>query len=183
MSENRVGVTSVLTSLFRHNTWANLKLLDFCAGLTDEQLKTTAVGAYGSLRATLAHMIGAEVDYTCRVTGKAPPAWLFGDENPGFDVLKDTARQAGEELVGLAVIARADTTVRETDPQAGLSVEYPLSSLLVQAINHATEHRQQVSAIITQLGLEPPAMDGWAYMEAMGEFREFRSGVESAENH
>jgi len=25
--------TSVLSRFFRHNTWANLKLLDFCAGL------------------------------------------------------------------------------------------------------------------------------------------------------
>ena len=177
MSENRQSDASVLTTLFTHNTWANLKLLDFCAALSDEQLKATAVGAYGSIRATLAHMIGAEIDYATRVTGKTPPAWLSGDEYPGIEVLKDTAREAGEELSRLALAARADSVVRETDPEQGISVEYPLSSLLMQAINHATEHRQQVSAIITQLGLEPPGMDGWAYMEETGEFRELRSGV------
>jgi uncharacterized damage-inducible protein DinB len=134
MSENRLGDTSVLAGLFRHNLWANLKLLDFCAGLSDEQLAATAVGAYGSIRATLAHMTGAEADYASRATGKAPPAWLSGDEYPGFDVLNETAREAGEELSKLAVAARADTVVRETDPQAGVSVEYPLSSLLLQAI-------------------------------------------------
>ena len=37
--------------------------------------------------------------------------------------------------------------------------------LLVQAINHATEHRTQVAAILTQLGIEPPGMDGWTYHE------------------
>ena len=31
--------TSVLTTLFAHNGWANLKLIDFCEKLSDEQLK------------------------------------------------------------------------------------------------------------------------------------------------
>jgi uncharacterized damage-inducible protein DinB len=42
----------------------------------------------------------------------------------------------------------------------------------MQAINHATEHRTQISTIITQLGLEPPDMAGWQYMDEMGEFHE-----------
>ena len=39
----------------------------------------------------------------------------------------------------------------------------PASVILVQAINHATEHRAQAQAILTQLGIEPPAIDGWAH--------------------
>ncbi len=39
MLANERGDTSVLTSLFGHNAWANLKLLDFCEGLSDEQLQ------------------------------------------------------------------------------------------------------------------------------------------------
>ncbi len=172
MPEDRQGDASVLRSLFGHNKWANLKLLDFCAGLSDEQLQTAAVGTYGSIRATLAHIVRAEMDYVSRVTGEQPAAWLQGDVFPGFEALAEGARWAGEQLSKLAVGARTDDIVRETDPQETAVVEYPLSSLLVQAINHATEHRAQVSTIITQLGLEPPDMAGWAYMEEMGEFRE-----------
>ena len=54
----------------------------------------------------------------------------------------------------------------------GMVVKYPVASLMIQAINHSTEHRTQVSTIITQLGLEPPDMTGWAYMEEIGEFQE-----------
>jgi uncharacterized damage-inducible protein DinB len=39
--------TDTLTTLFRHNLWANLRLLEQCAGLTDDQLKATAAGTYG----------------------------------------------------------------------------------------------------------------------------------------
>ncbi len=176
MPEDRPGDTSVLTSLFRHNRWANLKLLDFCAGLSDDQLQATAVGTYGSIRDTLLHIVRAEVDYVNRATGTRPPALPAAlrplDQFPGFQVLKDAARWADDELSQLAVAARADSIVRETDPQQRVAVEYPLGSLLTQAINHATEHRTQISAIVTQLGIEPPDMAGWAYMEEMGEFRE-----------
>ena len=39
----------------------------------------------------------------------------------------------------------------------------PASVILVQAINHATEHRAHATTILTQLGIEPPAIDGWEH--------------------
>jgi uncharacterized damage-inducible protein DinB len=40
--------------------------------------------------------------------------------------------------------------------------------ILIQAINHGTEHRSQVATILTQLGIQPPGMDGWTYFEDGG---------------
>ena len=171
MPENSQGDTSVLSKLFHHNTWANLKLLDFCEGLSDEQLDATATGCYGSIRDTLLHIAGGEVDYVNLATDKLPALPLPSDEFPGFEVLKEGVRWAGDELLQLATSARDDTIVRVTRPQEPV-YEYPLSSLLVQVLNHSTEHRTQIATIITQLGIEPPAMSGWKYMREMGEFRE-----------
>ena len=92
------------------------------------------------------------------------------DRFPGFAVLKQVARWTGDELLGLALSARAASLVQEEDAQ--VVVRYPLTSLLMQAINHSTEHRTQVSTILTQIGLEPPDMTGWMYMEERGEFQE-----------
>jgi uncharacterized damage-inducible protein DinB len=39
---------------------------------------------------------------------------------------------------------------------------------LIQAINHATEHRSQVATILTQLGIQPPEMDVWAFADERG---------------
>ena len=36
--------TDTLTTLYRHNRWANLRLLERCAGLSDEQLDATLLG-------------------------------------------------------------------------------------------------------------------------------------------
>ena len=161
---------STLIVLFKHNTWANLKLLDFCEALSDEQLDASTTGTYGSIRNTLWHIVGAEVSYVHRVNGKLPAEPPSRDRFPGFAVLKQSARWTGEQLLQLALSARADSIVQEESPE--VAVKYPLASLLMQAINHATEHRTQLSTIITQLGLEPPDMTGWQYMDETGEFQE-----------
>src|SRR6185295_19539649 len=103
MPEHESGDTSVLTTLFAHNTWANLKLLDFCEHLSDQQLDTAAIGCFGPIRDTLQHIVGAEVSYVERVNGRLPERRPAGDQFPGFAVLKEAARWAGDELLQLAL--------------------------------------------------------------------------------
>src|SRR5438270_8810462 len=109
------------------------------------------------------HIASAEVDYVNLATDKLPAVPLTSDQFPGFEVLKEGVRWAGDELLKLAVAARADTIVRVTRPDEPI-YEYPLASLMVQVLNHSTEHRTQISTIITQLGIEPPIMSGWKFM-------------------
>ena len=159
--------TSVLVALFRHNAWASLKLLDFCARLSDEQLNATTAGTYGSIRDTLVHLIEGEISYVERVNGKLPenpPPW---DHFPGFEVLAYTARWTGDEMLKLALSAHADTLVTESYREG--TEQYKLTDLMVQAVTHSTEHRTQVATIITQLGMEPPDMSGWRWMDEKGE--------------
>src|SRR5215213_6082096 len=134
MQETERGDTSVLRTLFAHNAWANLKLLDFCERLSDEQLDATAIGCFGTIRDTLQHIVGAEVSYVERVNGKLPPKPLSRDQVPGFELLKDTVRWAGDELLQLALSARKDTSVRQRPPRQ--PIEYKLASLIVQAVSH-----------------------------------------------
>ena len=108
-----------------------------------------------------------------RVNGKLPPRPLARDQFSGFDVLKDAARWAGDELLQLAISARNDTLVRQRPPRQ--IFEYKLASLMVQALSHSTEHRTQIATIITQLGMEPPDMSGWNYMDEIGELQEFEA--------
>jgi uncharacterized damage-inducible protein DinB len=178
MQDNQRGDTSVVTTMFAHNGWANQKLLDFCEQLSNEQLDATAIGCYGSIRDTLWHTVRAEVSYVRRVNGKLPPQPIARDVIPGFAVMKDVARWTNDELLQLALAARQDTMVTETED--GMACEYTLASLMMQVINHANEHRAQIAAIITQLGMEPPDMSGWQYMVDTGEFREWKTGAEEA---
>jgi uncharacterized damage-inducible protein DinB len=164
---------SVLAALFRHNAWASLQLLDFCAGLSDDQLDASAVGTYGSIRDTLLHLVGGEVSYVERVNGKLPPNPPPEDRFPGFEVLAEAVRWANDELLQLALSTRSDTIVTHRMEEG--TEEYKLADLMVQVIDHATEHRTHISTIITQLGLEPPVMDGWQWMWDRGELLVTRS--------
>ena len=158
---------SVLGALFQHNAWASLKLLDFCARLSEKQLSATSVGTYGSIRDTIVHLIEGEISYVERVNGKLPenpPPW---DPFPAFEVLAQAVRWTGDELLKLALSAHSDTLVVENFPEG--TEQYKLTDLMVQAVTHSTEHRTQVSTIITQLGLEPPDMSSWQWMDEKGD--------------
>jgi uncharacterized damage-inducible protein DinB len=58
--------TSLLGDAFSHHIWATERLIDECAGLTPEQLKTPTPGTYGSIIDTLPHLVQADSWYRNR---------------------------------------------------------------------------------------------------------------------
>ncbi|MBI2863343.1 MAG: DinB family protein [Chloroflexi bacterium] len=158
---------NALADLYRHNLWANLRLLDACAGLDDAQLGTSAPGTYGSIGDTLVHIVSAEERYLARLKDEKPENILRqGDPFPGFEELRQRARLTGEGLLKLAP---------ETAPNRPLKLrrrekttEIPAYIQVIQAINHSTEHRTHVMTILSQLGIDPPSLDGWTYGQALG---------------
>jgi uncharacterized damage-inducible protein DinB len=166
MSEVFGGETSIAAMLCRHNAWANRKLFEACEGLTDEQLDAGVPGTFGSVRDTLLHIVGAEVSYVARVTGRTPGESPKPDEVLSVERLKQDAHWTGEELLNLALGARPSDIVRQT--RMGRNIEYPQAALLAQAIHHGNEHRAQVATMLTQQGIEPPDMSVWLYIEEMG---------------
>jgi uncharacterized damage-inducible protein DinB len=151
-----------LVALFHHNLWANLHLLDACAALSEQKLAATTVGTYGSIDETLKHIFRAEQGYLRHLTGQEPENPLRREDHPAVAALRAFARHSGEGLIALAShITPSDRVhIEEEDGQLW---SLPASMILVQAINHATEHRTQVMTILTQQGIEPPDLDGWAY--------------------
>jgi uncharacterized damage-inducible protein DinB len=151
-----------MLEVFGHNTWANLRLIDVCAGLTDQQLDKAAEGTYGSIRDTLVHTIGAEQGYLFRLTGERPDPSIKSGEWPGFPLLRERAEQNGERFAG--VISGDDPgRVIGWTTQDGEDAAMPVALFLVQVINHGNEHRSQVCTVITTLGIEPPELSGWLY--------------------
>lgn len=152
-----------LVALFRHNLWANLRLLDACAALDEQQLAATTAGTYGPIYNTLKHIVAAEQGYLIRLTGRQPENPLRREDNPDVAALREYARHSGEGLIAVAAgMAPSDVVDLEWDGQRW---PVPASLILTQAINHATEHRAQVMTILTQQGVEPPDLSGWAYVE------------------
>lgn len=158
---------TTLVEMFRHNRWANLRLLDACEGLTDAALDAGATGTYGRARDTLVHLLAAEERYTVLLGGQQPERPLRESEGfPGFAELRARAERSGDALITIATQDPHDKILRGT--RGGEAYEMRAVVPLVQAINHATEHRSQVMTILTQQGVEPPDLSGWAFGEGMG---------------
>ena len=50
----------------------------------------------------------------------------------------------------------------------GRQLRAPLGLRLAQVVHHGTDHRSQVATALTNVGIEPPAMDAWDWGEALG---------------
>jgi uncharacterized damage-inducible protein DinB len=161
---------TLLDDLFRQNEWANLRLIEACRALTDEQLDTAAVGAYGTIRGTLVHLVRGEPSYVTRIGGVYDgPAVPRDDAGfPGFALLEEAVRAAAAGLIERASTVDAEPfAYREQDGE-----EVDAAVVLVQALNHGTEHRGQICTILTALGVTPPELDGWTWGVATGRIRE-----------
>ncbi len=151
-------MTTTIGELFRHNRWANERLLEACRDLTNEQRATSVEGTYGELGYTLIHIVRGESFYVALLTGWEPPVrWEIPGPWPGIDVLLERSRFTGDRLTEVAEQANPDALVDRGDEQV------PTSVVLVQAINHATEHRAHAATILTHLGIAPPPLDGWTF--------------------
>jgi len=160
-------MATVFEELYRHNLWANLCLLDVCEKLSDDQLDANAPGTYGRIRDTLVHLVGAEQYYVALLTGEHPERQLRpGDAFPGIVDLRERAGWSGERLIALAERVDPHQTLRGT--RQGRAYAMPVAVPVIQAINHATEHRAHVITILSQLGVSWPEIDGWQYGEEAG---------------
>jgi uncharacterized damage-inducible protein DinB len=156
-----------LADLFRHNLWANLSLVDFIIGQPASVMETNVPGTYGTIRETLAHFAGAEERYLAAVTGgpeRRNPS--LEETQPDLATLREHLKQSGAGFIDFAEtvagIPQLSVVWRGETHQA------PASLFLVQAINHATEHRSQIMTALTQAGVAPPDLDGWTWHEGQG---------------
>jgi len=159
-------MTTGITDFFTYNLWANLRLLDACAHLSDAQLDATTKGTFGSVRETLMHLFSAEEGYArhFNFTGATPTPRLNELSTfPGFDELRRRAEMSGKEL--LAIAERGD--LNQILYLDGGTYEAPVIVVLIQAVNHAIDHRSQIATLLSQQGIEPPDLDGWSYNDAM----------------
>jgi uncharacterized damage-inducible protein DinB len=160
---------SPLADAFAHHIWATLRILDACEPLSREQLGTSGVGTYGSILATLRHLVASDRSYL----------GLLDDR------LEDVDEEAIELSAMRAVIeangpAWQEVVAGEMDPDRvivrhrddGSESHAPLGIRLAQVIHHGTDHRSQICTILTTLGIEPPPIDAWDYAWSDGRLRE-----------
>jgi uncharacterized damage-inducible protein DinB len=151
-----------LEKLFEHNNWANLRILEACSTLSDEQLDAEPQSVTkGTIRRTLVHLVSSQQSYLRTLT--LPLEERRAAVTVDYAELQESIRMSGE---GLLAIARGEQ--KPFNPQLQTRDGYLVEPwvLMVQIINHASEHREQICSMLNTLGITPPDMDGWSYGEA-----------------
>jgi uncharacterized damage-inducible protein DinB len=145
--------------IFEHNTWANQKIIEACYALHDEQLDAEPHSVTkGNIRSTLVHLVSSQESYLRILT--LPLEERLHPRTVPFAELEESARRSGEGLLALATGKQKpfESQLRTRD---GHYTEPWV--VMLQVINHATEHREQIKSMLSALGVIPPDIDGWDY--------------------
>ena len=151
---------NILARIFEHNNWANQRIIELCSALSDEQLDLEPNSVTkGNIRETLIHMAASQRGYLALLT---TPLEARPTSPIPFSELEESIGTSGEGLLALAEHSQTilQSRLRTRD---GFLVEPWV--VMLQAINHATEHREQIKSMLSSLGITPPDIDGWDYGE------------------
>ena len=155
-----------LDRLLRHMAWANAQLVARLQEEPVEALAFTAPRNEWSAGRILAHLLNAAQGYSTRLEGVERPPTV--EEPPA-----STA-----ELADLgARLADFDARLRRQATEPDVLISHPVrageqdlrSTILGQAIHHATEHRAQIAGALATNGnaaIDLDAIDLWGFAEA-----------------
>jgi uncharacterized damage-inducible protein DinB len=149
-----------LERLFSYSYWANQKLFRVIAQLPPEQFTQTSVGAYGSIRNTLVHVMSAEWGWLDRCGGSTRGPALKADDYPTFESLTEQWSKVEASMRGFLAGLKDDDLARVVEFTLGsdkrsLSVQ----SILQHSVNHGAHHRGQVALLLRSLGHIPGNFD------------------------
>lgn len=163
----------------KYNREFNQSLLHTIAQLSDSERKKDRGAFFGSIHATLNHILLVDRIWLARFAIALPEltslksadvVYTFtslGDElYCNFDDLIGQ-RQATDKVIQLWVEELSDALLGQTirySNSKGLVREHPVWLLAAHLFNHQTHHRGQITTLLNQLGLDVGVTDYFAYI-------------------
>lgn len=172
---------TMLEGIYQHSRFANARLLDQAAQLTDEELDAERPGMFGSIRTTLQHMMQAQHGWLRRVQELDPVAPWDADAFPTIaDLHNQWDALDAENLAYIATLTDEQLMERITMCSwSGWVMEAPRWQALIHQAFHQHQHRGEIAMVLTNLGHSPGELDGFDYFEAEGAALDLTPGRES----
>lgn len=150
--------TQDLQTLLDYHYWARDRTLEAVEPLTPEQFTRDLGSSFRSVRDTLVHLLAAETNWYLRWQGTSPTTMLSPD---GFaDVSSLRAAWRDHETKMRSFVAQLDEAGTQRIYQYkmlnGQAAESAFWQMLQHIANHGSYHRGQVTAMLRQLGAQPP---------------------------
>jgi uncharacterized damage-inducible protein DinB len=140
--------------------WANQLTIEHLQTLPDEALKAYATNSEWFVGEIMHHIVDAADHYVLRITEKLCD--LPGESIQELESIADLANlKLQAELVDSALqeCSKLDDVQLEFKNYSGNLVKRWRSTILSQAIHHATEHRAQIASALEAKGFKPVDLD------------------------
>lgn len=151
------------TMFAAYNRWANKRIYDAAAEVTDMEFRSDAGVFFKSLMGTLNHILVADRIWMKRFTGEGEaPTALDTVLHPELAKLRAAREAEDARIIGwIASLGAKDfsgrfTYMTITDMR---TVSQRLAPALSHFFNHQTHHRGQAHAVLTALGQPSPVLD------------------------
>jgi uncharacterized damage-inducible protein DinB len=157
-------------SLIGYNEWANQKVLDAAAALSDEEFGRGVSGSHESVRRTLVHMARVQAWWLSVLNGK-PEASSPPDESIPFEEVRQWFGRSHDDLKTYAAgltAERLDAEVSAYHPQEQKEYRWPSWELLSHLVNHGSHHRAEAGIMLASLGHTPGDLDFIYYVVQRG---------------
>jgi uncharacterized damage-inducible protein DinB len=150
----------------RYNAWQNANIYDAAGRLTDEDRKADRGAFFGSIQATLNHILWADQMWLMRFGAAPKPAAQSIAEGlaayPDWDGLVAARRDLDCIIQDWADGLDASALEGEMtwfSAATGRELTKPKAFLAMHLFNHQTHHRGQVHALLTGFGVKPGVTD------------------------
>jgi uncharacterized damage-inducible protein DinB len=160
-----------ILTLYKYNQWANARILNAAANVTEEQFLAPASFPHGGLQGTLVHALFAEWVWRQRWEGTSPTSRFKPEEFPTFESLRARWAEEEKQLMNF-VDAVNDEKLNSTFHYAALDGT-PFKRILwhsmAHVVNHGTQHRAEAAAILTDFGHSPGDVDMIYFLIELGD--------------
>jgi len=144
-----------------YNKWANTRLFDACAELSDDDYFKPRQAFFGSIHGVLNHMMVGDTIWTSRLHGTSPVIALNSEMYPQRDALRRAREAMDADIIAyMAGMTDADMTGDVTyATTSGEPFTMRRDVILQHFFNHQTHHRGQAHGLLSQTDVAPPALD------------------------
>jgi uncharacterized damage-inducible protein DinB len=158
-----------IQTLFDYNYWAHRLVWDKCImALTDEQFTRSLNYSIGSIHQQVVHVMSAEWMWFTRLQGDSPTVMLAPEAFPTRADVRakwdDIETWVREYVNGLTAEALATSSTYRT--MAGVEYTQNVAETLLHVVNHGTDHRAQILAMLHGMGVPTVAQDLLFYMRS-----------------